>query len=172
MLSTSRIISRMLAGQSFLASRLVSVRQRAVAYSNAKISTPAITTRPHWRTPPCPGPRAIPGYCTGSHAGRGHRAEIAHRQRAPEGGLSQHQVSVRREAAHIRAPRFELIKMLQTFLRTEREASHEASDDSWFRRYRSIRRRDCHAAVSFDPADRRNRCYALVAGTPHRGRRQ
>jgi hypothetical protein len=35
-------------------------------------------------------------------------------------GLSQHQVSVRREAAHIRASRFELIKMLQTFLRTER----------------------------------------------------
>jgi hypothetical protein len=49
MLSTSRIISRTLAGQWFLASRLVSVRQRAVAYSNAKISTPAIRTRPHWR---------------------------------------------------------------------------------------------------------------------------
>jgi hypothetical protein len=38
-----------------------------------------------------------------------------------EGGLSQHQVSVRREAAHIRAPRFELVQMVQTFLRTERE---------------------------------------------------
>src|SRR3981081_4138121 len=32
--------------------------------------------------------------------------------------VSLHQVSVRREAAHIRAARFELIKMLQTFLRT------------------------------------------------------
>src|ERR1700680_1600675 len=31
---------------------------------------------------------------------------------------------VRREVAHIRASRFELIKMVQTFLRTEREASH------------------------------------------------
>jgi hypothetical protein len=40
MLSTSRIISLTLAGQWFLASRLVSVRQRAVAYSNANISTP------------------------------------------------------------------------------------------------------------------------------------
>jgi hypothetical protein len=38
MLSTSRIISLMLAGQWFLASQLVSARQRAVAYSNAKIS--------------------------------------------------------------------------------------------------------------------------------------
>jgi hypothetical protein len=40
----------------------------------------------------------------------------------PKGGPSQHQVSVRREAVHIRAPRFELIKMVQPFLRigTER----------------------------------------------------
>src|SRR5258707_1367571 len=40
-----------------------------------------------------------------------------------EGGLSQHQVSVRREAAHIRSPGFELVQMTQTFLRTEREGS-------------------------------------------------
>jgi hypothetical protein len=46
----------------------------------------------------------------------------------PEGGLSQYQVSVRREAVHIRASRFKLTKMVQIFLRfeAEREASHEA----------------------------------------------
>ena len=67
-----------------------------------------------------------------------------------EGGLSQHQASVRREAVHIRASRFELIKMVQTFLRigTEWETSQEASDDSCFHGCRFIRRRDRHAAVS------------------------
>jgi hypothetical protein len=173
--STSRIFSRTLAGQRFLASQLVSARQRAVAYSNAKISACHPLPRSRRRRigdAPCPGPRAIPGYCTGSHAGCGHRAEIAHRQRPPEGGLSQHHVSVRREAAHIRASRFELVEMLQTFLRTEREASHEASDHSCFRRCRFIRRRDRHNAVSFDRVGRRNLCYALVARATHRGRRK
>src|SRR5258706_9980116 len=87
-----------------------------------------------------------------------------------EGGLSQHQASVRREAVHIRASRFALTKMVQTFLRigTERESSHEGSGDSCFRGCRSIRRRDRDAVVSFDQAVRRNRCYALVARAPHR----
>jgi hypothetical protein len=54
---------------------------------------------------------------------RGHGIECK-----PEGGLSQYQVSVRREAAHIRASRFKLTKIVQIFLRfeAEREASHEA----------------------------------------------
>jgi hypothetical protein len=52
--------------------------------------------------------------------------------------VSQHQASVRREAAHIRARRLELIKW-GDFLRigTEREASHEASDDFCYRGCRS-----------------------------------
>src|ERR1700738_4538042 len=100
-----------------------------------------------------------------------HRAEIA--QRPPEGGRSQHQVSVRREADHIRASRLELIKMVQTFLciGTEREdSSHEASDGFCFCACRHIGRRDREAAV--DRAGRRNRWYAVVAGSPHRGRRK
>jgi hypothetical protein len=65
------------------------------------------------------------------------------------------------EAAHIRASRFELIKMVQIFLRigTEREtSSHEASDNFCFRVCRTIRRRDRYAAVSFDRDVRRDRC--------------
>jgi hypothetical protein len=82
-------------------------------------------------------------------------------------------MSVKREVVHIRASRFELIKMVQTFLyRNRTGASHEASDDLCFRGCRSIRRRDRHAVVSFARAVRRNRCYALVGGAPHRGRRQ
>jgi hypothetical protein len=87
-------------------------------------------------------------------------------RRPPEGGPFNHQVSVRREAAHIRASRFELIRMVQIFLRigTERETfSHEASDNFCFHVCRSIRRRNRYAAVSFDRDVRRDRCYALVA---------
>jgi hypothetical protein len=97
------------------------------------------------------------------------------RKNAPEGGHSQHQVGVRSEAVHIRASLLELIKMVETFQRigTEREgSSHEASDDFCFRICRSVRRRDRYAAASSERAVGRNRCDALVAGTPHRGRRK
>src|SRR5258706_816771 len=82
--------------------------------------------------------------------------------------------SVRCEAAHIRAARFELIKTDADFsgIGPERETSHEASNKFCFRDYRSNRRRGRHAAVSFDRTVRQNRRYAFVAGTPHRGRRQ
>jgi hypothetical protein len=54
---------------------------------------------------------------------RGHGIECK-----PEGGLSQHQLSVRREAIHIRGSRFKLTKIVRIFLRigAERETSHEA----------------------------------------------
>jgi len=99
----------------------------------------------------------------------------ANKETAAERGLSQNQVSVRREAVHIRASRFGLIKMAQTFLRYRNriwEASHEAFDDSCFCGCRFMRRRDRHAAVSFDRAARPNGGYALVAGAPHRSRRK
>jgi hypothetical protein len=49
-------------------------------------------------------------------------------ERKPEGDVCQYQVSVRREAVHIRASRFKLTKIVQIFLRfeAEREASPEA----------------------------------------------
>ena len=54
---------------------------------------------------------------------RGHGIECK-----PEGGLPPYQVSVKREAVHIRASRFKLTETVQVFLRfeAEREASHEA----------------------------------------------
>src|SRR6266852_8261956 len=47
------------------------------------------------------------------------RVLAAHKQRPPESGLSQHQVSVRREAVHIRASRFKLIKRCRLFYVSE-----------------------------------------------------
>ena len=84
------------------------------------------------------------------------------KKRPPERGFSQHQVSVRREALHVRASRFELIRIMQTFVHIgpEGEAFHEAPDNFCSCDHRSISRRRRHAAVSFDRAVCRNRCYA------------
>jgi hypothetical protein len=95
-------------------------------------------------------------------------------KRPPEGDLAQHQVSVRREAVHIRASRFKLVKTMQIFfcVGTKREASPQESDDSCFRGCGSIRRRVRHTQVSLDRSVRRTRFYALIAGAPHRRRRK
>src|SRR5438132_123735 len=56
------------------------------------------------------------------------RFETSKQKRPPEeGNFSQHQVSVRRDAVHSRASRFELLEYIR--VGPEREASHEASDN-------------------------------------------
>ena len=65
-----------------------------------------------------------------------------------------YQVSVRREATHIRASGFGLLKLGQGAMKRIRRGgpSHEASDDFQLGILCLVRSHDCDAAVSFDRA--------------------
>ena len=65
-----------------------------------------------------------------------------------------YQVSVRREATHIRASAFGLLKVGRGTMKRIRPGglSHEASDDFQLGIPRFVRSHDRHAAVSFDGA--------------------
>src|ERR1035437_9894863 len=81
-------------------------------------------------------------------------------------------ISVRCDAVHVHAPRFELTKMGADFLRTE--VSHEAPNDLWPRGGRPACCRNHHPVVAhaFDRQSRRICGPGDVARPPHGGRLQ